>query len=173
MDSRPVVLIYKKRNRDISPLERVCSDLNWSLNVCEGDDELRGEIEKGIALAIIVPLGSTEEGTKNAREFAVTLEGILQPEDPDVLILYSTQDFTPKDWSEPDPRLTYVFGDDSGRPRFVPDDRDWKRTIQILGSLKTRLRLERNPKQRTLVIHFSPSAHQSRELVQVPFPTEA
>lgn len=172
MDNRPVVLIYKKRGRDISALERACSDSNWSLMVCEGDDELRAEIEKGVALAIVVPLGSTEEGTKNAREFAVTLEGILQPEDPDVLILYSTQEFTPQNWSgEPDPRLTRVFGDDSGRPRFVPDDKNWKLTIEILGSLKTRLRLERNPKQRTLDLTFSSSVHQSRELV--PFPTEA
>ncbi len=178
MDSRPVVLIYKKRNRDISPLERVCSDLNWSLRVCEGDDELSAEIEKGTALAIVVPLGSTEEGTKNAREFAVTLERILQPEDPDLLILYSTEGLTPTHWPsrgelELDPRLTRIFGDDSGRPQYVSEDSDWKRTIQILGSLKNRLRLERNPKQRTLVIDVSPSVHPSRELIRVPFPTEA
>lgn len=176
MANIPTVLVYKKRNRDIETLERACVEFGFLLNICETDDELLKEIMSGTIDVIIVPLGSQKEGYKNAAEFAVALEKILQPEDPDMLILYSTEEYTPENWhGEPDPRLTRVFGENE-EPQIVPDDKQWKHTIQKLQKLqklRLQLKLQRNPLQRTLTFDFSlvDSLNETWPK-KVPFPTE-
>jgi len=138
----PTVVVYKKRDRDLLPLQAACEILKMALRVVESEEEFQKQCNQEAISCIIVPLGSHEQGGDNAREFANVAAKILQPEDADVSIVYSTEGYTPANWPGTlDPRP--IYSDDD--PEFLPDDRQWKNTIAKLGQLKKRFRHPRSP----------------------------
>lgn len=164
MDKKPVVIVYKSRNRDISPLDKACKALNFSLRVTESEDEFNHEFKTFVPSCLIVPLGSDEEGGDNAREFINMASNVLEPEDADLDIIYSTEGYTPARWlTNLEPRQ--IQSDDIDYPSFRTDDRGWRYTIERLERLQKRIRHQRYSHS-VVKIEFA------NEDV-VPFPSEA
>jgi len=164
MERRRIVVVYNKVNRELSGLEKACSQLKLSLHVSMSVKELQRELSTGLVMCIIVPVGS-KTGGEDAKVFAETMLEMLQPENCDLTIIYSSKKSFPEKWPSPplDPRLIKDFDND---PQLVPFDTNWLRTIEKLKTLKQRFRYPCNPKGRRVQVKFvRPSI--------VPFPTEA
>jgi len=157
------VVVYKKRSRDLSALHRACERLGVSLMVVESEEEFRREIATGETFCIIVPFGGKQEGGDNAREFINMAWRVLQPEDADVKIIYSTEGETPE-------RLPHnldpwpVKANDNYSIRLGYDTQ-WKDTILQLEALKGRYSFSGHLAH-GLQIEFAGHPH-------VAFPTEA
>ncbi len=164
MDRKPAVIVYKSRNRDISPLKEACKILNFTLQVTESADEFQHEFKTFVPSCLIVPFASDEEGGDNAREFISMASNVFEPEDADTAIIYSTEGYTPARWpTNLDPRQ--IQSDDIDT-YFIPDDRGWRYTIERLAWLRKRYRHQRNLSQGVVKIEFA------KEDI-VPFPSEA
>ncbi len=91
------IIVFKSRGRDLAPLEKECGK-DFIFHLIESEDDFIKTIRKRIISCIIVPLGTKEEGTRNARQFADIASLHLQPEDADITLIYSTEYMTPDDW---------------------------------------------------------------------------
>jgi len=163
----PLTIIYKAINRDLGTLQEACSSLKMTLRVVECEEELGRELNRGTVSCIIVPLGPDEECSKIVSEFTSTVAKILQPEDADITIIYSTERLTPANWTvlgRIDPRPIQSHDYDQG-PQLVTEDIQWKETIKKLKSLTGRIRYVRNPMGGIVKTEF-------KRITSVPFPTE-
>lgn len=162
MTDLPVIVVFKSRGRDIAPLAQAVGK-DFSIHVVEECDDFIRLIKKHIVSCIIVPLGSKEEGSQNARKFADIASLYLQPEDADLTIIYSTEFLTPDDWSGTlDPRPVR----DLSEPQLVMDDRDWRYTIPALRKAKDREAYRRPAVNHIVEIELA-------DFREVPFTSEA
>ena len=128
------IVVYKPRGRDLKPLREGCERLDFTFFVIENEDELKRLLNGQLIRCLIIPLGSRTEGTKRAREFVNAVSYILTPEYADILIIYSSEDFTPEDWPNMttlDPRPIKDMDD----PNLVLDDKQWKHTLETLNRI--------------------------------------
>jgi hypothetical protein len=127
---RNLVLLYKPKLRDTARLEKACSEIGWVLVPCPDTAVFQARLETGEAVAIIVDLGTEEKGEELKKEFIVETSHIFLPEDADILIIYSNQGSTPKDWTGgKDPRFISRV---STPPDVVYGDKEWSQVVQKL-----------------------------------------
>lgn len=171
MQKSRAVVVYKPQERNITPLEKICDEFNLNLHICDNGEELRKEFEKQGVKFIIVPLG-LERGGRKAKEFAEIAADILQPEDSDLVIIYSTEGYSPDEWlGEPDPRCTRVYHN-YARPQLLMADKGWEKTIDFLKEADSREILARNPFKHTVEIEFF-DKKLNDTIWNTPFPSEA
>lgn len=170
MDNKPVVIVYKSINRNISPLEKGCKALNLTLQIAENEEQFRHELN-GAVSCIIVPIRSDKEGTNDPSEFTNIAAKTLQPEDAEISIIYSCEGYTstPEKWPEScDPRPIKSY---ESVPDFITYDKDWKSTLEKIKSVGN---------------HFNHTCNRIKSIVDIdivgiepfqnskpPFPSEA
>ncbi len=164
MERRRVVVVYNKVNRELSGLDKTCRRLKLSLHVCMNMEDLQRRLSTGLVMCIIVPLGP-KTGGRDAKIFAESMLDLLQPENSDLSIIYSTKKTFPKGWPPGplDPRPIKDFGND---PQLIPFDSDWRETKEKLNALKQLFRYLCNRQKRRVQVKFVKPSN-------VPFPTEA
>jgi len=163
MPNSPKIIVYKTVDCDVADLQRVCDRLGFAFCMFDKPDDFKKEIEKGSVVAIVVPLGSTNDGNIIVK-FCETAENILRPEDAYVRIIYSTEKFTPVPLPQNiDPRPVKSYVND---PEILMEDIKWQKTIKALELLKENIDLVTDSVSNSVVVKpFGKT--------EVPFPTEA
>jgi len=163
MSPLPKIIVYKTIDCDVEGLQRECARIGYDFYVFDNPEDFKREIDKGSVVAIIVPLGSTNDGNIILK-FCETTENILRPEDADVLIIYSTEKFTPDSLPQNiDPRPVKNY---ENSPKILTEDIKWQETIKALELLR---------KEINLVSNSVPNCVEVKVLgkSEVPFPIEA
>ncbi len=167
MSDLPLVLIYKPLGRDVAPLSQVCAnDLYLSLQIVNNEGEFREIVQKNNVSCIIMPFTSDESGRNNICEFVEVASRVLQPEDADLKIIYTTNGPTPA-WPWPPNLDPMPIKNHDERPYAVTYlDNNWKDTIDQLKFWKDRFSSDRNRRRGDLKFVINNAA-------DVPFPSEA
>jgi hypothetical protein len=127
---RNLVLVYRPRLRETARLERACSEIGWILVPCPDTAIFQARLETGETAAIIVDLGTEEQGEELKKEFIVETSHVFLPEDADILIIYSSEGSTPKGWTGgKDPRFISRI---STPLEVVYGDKEWSQVTEKL-----------------------------------------
>lgn len=164
---KAVVVLYKKRGRNIAPLRQACGRLKFHLQTVETEAEFRETLRRGGISVIIVNLDANEAGKDNANEFVSTAAQIFEPEDADIHIVYSCEAFTstPEGWPDrADPRPIRNYERDKLLD-FTTEDKDWKSTIRKLEHIGKYFRINHSKGKNSVDFAIAQST--------VPFPSEA
>jgi len=153
----------------LSPLKKACSDLELELVVCDEGAYLEGCLKEANPIAIIVTLSSKEHGGQEALDFANAISQLLQPEDADILIVYSSITGTPEPWRLPaDPHPILSAWENRRAVEVVYNDREW---CQSIGKMVVHQRTFRYPHVAGRIVEINPNAITGKDAS--PFPTEA
>lgn len=160
---QPKIIVYKIIDYNVDDLQSECVKIGYDFYVFDKPDDFKKEIDKGGVTAIVVPLGSTNDGNIILK-FCEIAENILRPEDAYISIFYSTEKSTPEHFPRNiDPRPVKSYVND---PETLMQDINWQKTIEAIKSLKERV---------DLVTDSVPNRVNVKALgkTEVPFPIEA
>lgn len=140
MNEKPVVIVYKLRERNLEPLKGFCEAQNLGLHIAENENEFKVYLRSATVICLIITVASDETWIDSFRDFIAMASNVFEPEDADINILYSLEGRTPEGWSKYSPTLNF-------EPRQIRslnnlcyteyDDNAWEYSIKRIKSLLT------------------------------------